>query len=68
MTIIQDQILSGERPLYGSNDWLNLIDMSSTDYLHNAQAWLDQQSQRSIDYQREIQHHNQMHKAYETSL
>lgn len=68
MTIIQDQILSGERPLYGSNDWLNLIDMSSTDYLHNAQAWLAQQSQRSIDYQWEIQHHNQMHKAYETSL
>ena len=68
MTIIQDQILSGERPLYGSNDWLNLIDMSSTDYLHNAQAWLAQQSQRSIDYQWEIQHHNQMHKAYEMSL
>ena len=68
MTIIQDQILSGERPLYGSNDRLNLIDMSSTDYLHNAQAWLAQQSQRSIDYQWEIQHHNQMHKAYETSL
>ena len=37
--------------------------MSSTDYLHNAQAWLAQQSQRSIDYQWEIQHHNQMHKA-----
>ena len=42
--------------------------MSATDYLNNAQAWLAQQSQRTIDYQWEIQHHNQMHKAYETSL
>ena len=42
--------------------------MSATDYLNNAQAWLAQQSQRTIDYQWEIQHHNQMHKTYETSL
>ena len=42
--------------------------MSATDYLNNAQEWLAQQSQRTIDYQCEIQHHNQMHKAYETSL
>gem|GEM_PF-901160 len=41
--------------------------MSATDYLNNAQEWLAQQSQRTIDYQWEIQHHNQMHKAYETS-
>ena len=39
--------------------------MSATDYLNNAQAWLAQQSQRTIDYQWEIQHHNQMHKTYE---
>ena len=42
--------------------------MSATDYLNNAQVWLAQQSQRTIDYQWEIQHHNQMHKTYETSL
>ena len=42
--------------------------MSATDYLNIAQAWLAQQSQRTIDYQWEIQHHNQMHKTYETSL
>ena len=42
--------------------------MSATDYLNNAQNWLAQQSQRTINYQWEIQHHNQMHKAYETSL
>ena len=42
--------------------------MSATDYLNNAQAWLAQQSQRTIDYQWEIEHHNQMHKTYETSL
>ena len=42
--------------------------MSATDYLNNAQEWLAQQSQRTIDYQWEIQHHNQMHKAYKTSL
>ena len=42
--------------------------MSATDYLNNAKAWLAQQSQRTIDYQWEIQHHNQMHKTYETSL
>ena len=41
--------------------------MSATDYLNNAQAWLAQQSQRTIDYQWEIQHHNQMHKAYEVN-
>ena len=41
--------------------------MSATDYLNNAQEWLAQQSQRTIDYQCEIQHHNQMHKTYETS-
>ncbi len=42
--------------------------MSATDYLNNAHAWLAQQSQRTIDYQWEIQHHNQMHKTYEMSL
>ena len=41
--------------------------MSATDYLNNAQEWLAQQSQRTVDYQWEIQHHNQMHKNYETS-
>ena len=42
--------------------------MSATDYLNNTQAWLAQQSQRTIDYKWEIQHHNQMHKIYEKSL
>ena len=42
--------------------------MSATDYLNNAQAWLAQQSQRTIDDLWEIQHHNQMHKIYEKSL
>ena len=40
---------------------------SSTLVIISAQEWLAQQSQRTIDYQWEIQHHNQMHKAYETS-
>ena len=32
------------------------------------QEWLRTQPQRKINYQWEIQHHNQMHKAYEQSL
>ena len=52
---------------FAENKQIHCI-MSATDYLNNAQAWLAQQSQRTIDYQWEIQHHNQMHKTYETSL
>ena len=32
------------------------------------QEWLATQPQRKINYQWEIQHHNQMHRAYEQSL
>ena len=39
--------------------------MSAKDYMQNAQEWLANQSKRQIDYQWEIQHHNQMHKNYE---
>ncbi len=42
--------------------------MSARDYQKKAQEWLANQSNRTIDYQWEIQHHNQMHRAYEQNL
>ena len=39
--------------------------MSANDYRKKASDWLASQSSRTIDYQWEIQHHNQMHKDYE---
>ena len=42
--------------------------MSANDYKRNALRWLATQSERTINYQWEIAHHNQMHKDYEKSL
>ena len=42
--------------------------MSAEEYQKKAQEWLDNQPNRTIDYQWEIQHHNQMHRAYEQGL
>ncbi len=42
--------------------------MSANDYKAKAEEWLATQSSRIIDYQWEIEHHNQMHRDYEKSL
>lgn len=42
--------------------------MSYLDSERLAAEWLANQSEREIDFEWEIQHHNQMHAAYEKSL
>lgn len=39
--------------------------MSASDYQKKAYDWLANQPNRTIDYQWEIQHHNNMHRVYE---
>jgi len=42
--------------------------MSALENQQKALEWITNRSNREIDYQWEIQHHNQMHAAYEKSL
>ncbi len=42
--------------------------MSAQENQQKALEWISTRSNRVIDYQWEIQHHNQMHEAYEKSL
>ena len=42
--------------------------MSYLEYERLAAEWLAGQKDRKIDFEWEIQHHNQMHAAYEQSL
>jgi len=42
--------------------------MSASEYQQKAMARIAERSNRVIDYEWEIQHHKQMHEAYEKSL